>query len=44
MDLKHECEFLYRLNPLPEWGKTGEILKRVGTGEMRFYPIGNGVK
>ena len=29
MDLKHEYEFLYQLNPLPEWDKTGE---------MRFIP------
>jgi TIR domain len=38
MDLKHDCEFLYPLSPLPEWGKCCGISKRTATGTMRFIP------
>jgi hypothetical protein len=38
MDLKHDCEFLYPLNPLPEWGKSWRDFERMATGTMRFIP------
>jgi|SRR5215469_97842 len=41
LDLEADCEFLHRLNPLPEWNKCW--------GDFRdwndaLYPIGNGIK
>jgi hypothetical protein len=41
MDLKHECEFLYQLNPLPEWNKSWRDFRDLNSA---LYPIGNGVK
>ena len=44
MDLKHDCEFLYQLNPLPEWGKSWRDFEKGGDWRDALYPIGNGVK
>jgi hypothetical protein len=44
MDLKHDCEFLYGLNPLPEWGKSWRDFEKEGDWRDALYPIGNGVK
>ena len=41
MDLKHDCEFLHQLNPLPEWGKSWRDYRDLNAA---LYPIGNGVK
>jgi hypothetical protein len=39
IDLQHYCEFLHRLNPLPEWGKSwrdyraySDALQSIGSG------------
>jgi hypothetical protein len=42
--IKHDCEFLYQLNPLPEWGKSWRDFERDGDRNDALYPIGNGVK
>jgi hypothetical protein len=44
MDLEHECEFLYQLNPLPEWGKSWWEFAKDGDWNAALYPIGKGVK
>jgi hypothetical protein len=44
MDLKHDCAFLYGLNPLPAWGKSWRDFERDGGWNNALYPIGNGVK
>ena len=44
MDLKHDCEFLYQLNPLPAWGKSWRDFEKDGDWNDALYPIGNGVK
>jgi hypothetical protein len=44
MDLEHECEFLYQLNPLPEWGKSWWEFTKDGDWNAALYPIGKGVK
>ena len=44
MDLKHDCEFLYQLSPLPEWGKSWRDFERDGDWNDALYPIGNGIK
>jgi hypothetical protein len=44
MDLQHDCEFLYQLNPLPEWGKCWRDFERDGDWNDALYPIGKGVK
>jgi hypothetical protein len=44
MDLKQDCEFLYQLNPLPEWGKSWRDFEKGGDWRDALYPIGNGVK
>jgi len=44
MDLKHDCEFLYKLNPLPEWGKCWRDFEKDGDWRDALYPIGNGIK
>jgi hypothetical protein len=38
MDLKHDCEFLHQLDPLPEWGKNWRDFERAATGMTRFIP------
>jgi hypothetical protein len=43
-DLEHDCEFLYQLNPLPEWGKCWRDFEKDGDWRDALYPIGNGVK
>jgi hypothetical protein len=40
MDLEHDCEFLYQLNPLPESVRAGGNLQRMATGTPRFIPSG----
>jgi hypothetical protein len=40
MDLEHDCEFLYQLNPLPEWVRAGGNLQWMATGTPRFIPSG----
>ena len=42
MDLKHDCEFLYQLNPLPEWGKSWWEFTKDGDWNAALYPIGKG--
>ena len=44
MDLKQDCEFLYRFNPLPEWGKCWRDFEKDGDFRDALYPIGNGIK
>jgi hypothetical protein len=44
MDLKHECEFLHQLNPLPEWGKSWRDFEKDGDWNDALHPIGNGIK
>ena len=44
MDLKHDCEFLHQLNPLPEWGKSWRDFEKDGDWNDALYPIGNGIK
>jgi hypothetical protein len=44
MDLEHDCEFLHRLNPLPEWGKCWRDFEKEGDWNDALYPIGNGIK
>jgi len=44
MDLKNDCEFLYGLKPLPEWGKSWRDFEKEGDWRDALYPIGNGVK
>jgi hypothetical protein len=44
MDLKHDCEFLYQLNPLPAWGKSWRDFERDGDWNDALHPIGEGVK
>jgi len=44
MDLKHDCEFLYQLNPLPEWGKCWRDFEKEGDWNDALYLIGNGIK
>jgi hypothetical protein len=44
MDLKNDCEFLYALNPLPEWGKCWRDFEKDGDWNDALYPIGNGIK
>ena len=44
MDLMHDCEFLYPLNPLPEWGKSWRDFEKDGDWNDALYPIGNGLK
>jgi hypothetical protein len=44
MDLKHDCEFLYQLNPLPAWGKSCRDFEKNGDWNDALYPIGEGVK
>jgi hypothetical protein len=44
MDLQHDCEFLYQLNPLPEWGKSWRDFEKEGDWRDALYPIGNGIK
>ncbi len=39
-----DCEFLYQLNPLPEWGKCWRDFEKDGDWRDALYPIGNGVK
>jgi hypothetical protein len=43
-DLKHDCEFLYRLNPLPHWNKSWRDFEKDGDCNDALYPIGNGIK
>jgi hypothetical protein len=43
-DLEHDCEFLYQLNPLPEWGKSWRDFEKDGDWKDALYPIGKGVK
>jgi hypothetical protein len=40
-DLEHDCEFLYQLNPLPEWGRSWRDYR---SWNDALYPIGKGVK
>jgi hypothetical protein len=44
MDLKHECEFLSALSPLPQWDKCWRDYEKDGDWNDALYPIGNGVK
>jgi hypothetical protein len=44
MDLKHDCEFLYQLNPLHAWGKSWRDFEKDGDWNDALYPIGEGVK
>jgi len=44
MDLEHDCEFLYGLNPLPEWHKCWRDFEKDGDWNDALYPIGNGIK
>jgi hypothetical protein len=45
MDLEHNCEFLYQLNPLPVWNKSWrQFEKEDGDWRDALFPIGNGVK
>ena len=44
MDLMHDCEFLYPLNPLPEWGKSWRDFEKDADWNDALYPIGNGLK
>jgi len=44
MDLEHDCQFLYRLNPLPEWRKCWRDYEKDGDWNDALYPIGNGIK
>ena len=44
MDLKNDCEFLYGLKPLPEWGKSWRDFEKEGDWRDALYPIGNGIK
>ena len=44
MDLEHDREFLYQLNPLPEWGKCWRDFEKEGDWRDALYPIGNGLK
>jgi hypothetical protein len=44
IDLQHDCEFLYQLNPLPEWGKCWRDFEKDGDWNDALYPIGNGIK
>ena len=41
MDLKHDCEFLHQLNPLPEWGKSWRDYRDLN---VALFHIGNGIK
>ena len=41
MDLKHDCKFLYELNPVPGWGKCWRDYRNLN---VALYPIGNGIK
>jgi hypothetical protein len=43
MDLKHECEFLSELCPLPQWGKSWRDFELGGDWNDALYPIGNGL-
>jgi len=43
-DLEHDCKFLYRLNPLPEWGKSWRDFEKDGDWQDALFPIGKGVK
>jgi hypothetical protein len=36
--------FLYRLNPLPQWGKCWRDFEKEGDWNDALYPIGNGIK
>ena len=44
MDLEHDCDFLYALNPLPEWGRCWRDFEKDGDWNDALYPIGNGIK
>jgi hypothetical protein len=44
MDLKRDCDFLYRLNPLPEWSKSWRDFEKGGNWADALYPIGRGIK
>lgn len=44
MDLEHDCEFLHRLNPLPESGKCWRDFEMGGDWRDALYSIGNGIK
>jgi hypothetical protein len=44
MNLKHDCEFLYQLNPLPAWDKSWRDLEKDGDWNDALHPIGEGVK
>ena len=44
MDLKHECEFISALSPLPQWDKCWRDFEKDGDRNDALYPIGNGVK
>jgi hypothetical protein len=44
VDLGHYCEFLHRLNPLPEWDKSWRDFEKDGDWNDALYPIGNGIK
>jgi len=44
MDLKRDCEFLYQLNPMPEWGKCWRDFEKEGNWRDALYPIGNDLK
>ena len=44
VNLKHDCEFLHQLNPLPEWGKCWRDFEKDGDWNDALYPIGNGIK
>lgn len=43
MDLKHDCEFLYVLNPLPAWDKSWRDFEKNGDWNDALYPIGKGI-
>ena len=44
VDLKHDCEFLSALSPLPQWGKSWRDFEKDGDWNDALYPIGNGIK
>ena len=44
MDLKHDCEFLHQLNPLPEWGKSWRDIEKDGDWNDALPLIGNGIE
>jgi internalin A len=43
-DLENECEFLYRFNPLPQWGKSWRDFEKDGDWQDGLFFIGKGVK